>query len=385
MRDSYLVFGQPVIEEAEIEEVVDSLRRRWPGTGPKVKAFETAIGGYVGAPYARCVSSCTAAMHLSLLVAGVGAGDEVITSTLTFPATVNTILHAGARPVLVDVERDTQNLDAAAVAAAINERTKAIMPVHIAGRPCDLDAIGKLAADHGLRVIDDAAHALGAQYHGRHIGAISDLTCFSFYATKNITTGEGGAVTTANEDWADEIETLALHGLSSGAWERYASGGNRLYLAVMPGFKYNMIDMQAAMGIHQLPRIEAYQATRAALWRMYDERLGGVAGLRVPAPEEPDTVHARHLYTVMVESDADGARDRLRAELHQRNIGTGVHFVALHLHPYYASHLGYARGDFPNAEWISDRTMSLPLSPALVERDIDDVTAALEEALPLVS
>jgi dTDP-4-amino-4,6-dideoxygalactose transaminase len=381
MRDTYLVFGQPLIEEPEIAEVVDSLRRRWPGTGPKVKAFEKQIAAYTGAAHAICLSSCTAGLELSLIVAGIRPGDEVITSTLTFPATANAILHTGAVPVLVDVDPHTQNMDPALVAAAVTKRTRALIPVHMAGRPCDMDGLRAIADEHGLVVIDDAAHALGASYHGRKIGTLADLTCFSFYATKNIVTGEGGAVTTQREGWAHDLETLALHGLSAGAWERYASGGNPLYVAVKPGYKANMTDMQAALGIHQMPRIEDYQARRERLWMMYDERLAEVPGIHLPAPPEPDTEHARHLYTVMIESDAPGARDRVRAAMHEQRIGTGVHFVALHLHPYYAETLGLHPDAFPNADWISHHTLSLPLSPALEERDIDDVVAALRASL----
>jgi dTDP-4-amino-4,6-dideoxygalactose transaminase len=381
MRDSYLVFGQPLIEEPEIAEVVDSLRRRWPGTGPKVKLFEKQIAAFTGAAHAVCLSSCTAGLELSLVVAGIKPGDEVITTTLTFPATANAILHAGARPVLVDVDRKTQNIDPALVAAAVTDRTRAIIPVHMAGRPCDMDALRGIAGEHGLTLIDDAAHALGASYRGRKVGMLADLTCFSFYATKNIVTGEGGAVTTTREDWAHDIETLAMHGLSAGAWERYATGGNPLYVAVRPGYKANMTDMQAALGIHQMPRIDDYQARRERLWAMYDERLADMPGIILPAPAEPDTVHARHLYTVMVESEAPGARDRVRAAMHDRRIGTGVHFVALHLHPYYADTLGLGPEAFPNADWISRHTLSLPLSPALDERDVEDVVAALRKSL----
>ena len=379
VRQDYLVFGQPVLLQDEIDEVVDSLRSRWIGTGPKVARFEEQFRDYVGAGQAKAVNSCTAALHLSLLVAGVGPGDEVITTTLTFAATVNAILHAGATPVLVDVDRDSQNIDPALVRAAIGPRTKAIIPVHMAGRPCDLDAIGELARGHGLFVIEDAAHAIGAEYHGRRIGSISDLTTFSFYATKNITTGEGGMVTTENALWAGEIETLALHGLSRGAWRRYSDDGYRHYGVVAPGYKYNMMDLQAALGIHQLKRVEEWRAHREEVWRCYDAAFAALP-LAVPAATAAETVHARHLYTVMLDLEELGcSRDWFQEALHHEGIGTGIHFLAIHEHPYYEEALSYRHGDFPNAEWISQRTLSLPLSAGLSRTDVDSVVEAVHK------
>jgi dTDP-4-amino-4,6-dideoxygalactose transaminase len=376
MRDQYLVFGQPLIEEPEIAEVVDSLRRRWIGTGPKVKRFESMLAEYTGASQVRCLNSCTAAMHLGLLAAGVGPGDEVITSPLTFAATASAILYTGATPVFVDVDRRTQNIDPERVARAVTGRTRAIVPVHMCGRPCDLDALHAIAAEHGLLVLEDAAHALGAEYRGRRIGQVSHLTCFSFYATKNIVTGEGGAVATDNAEWAAEIEVRSLHGLTQGAWQRYAATDRRNYAVVQLGYKYNMMDLQAALGIHQLPRITAYQAVRERLWQQYDDLLAGLP-LQVPAPVERDVVHARHLYTVMLDLERVGPREQVQAALHRQNIGTGVHFIALHLHPHFASVLRHTRGDFPDAEWISERTLSLPLSAALQPDDVEDVITAL--------
>ena len=381
VREDYLVFGQPVLLQDEIDEVVDSLRSRWIGTGPKVARFEDDFKRYVGAGQAKAVNSCTAALHLSLLATGIGPGDEVVTTSLTFAATVNAILHTGATPVLVDVERPSQNLDPDLVGAAIGPRTKAIMPVHMAGRPCDLDALGALARRHGLVVVEDAAHAIGAEYHGRRIGSISDLTAFSFYATKNITTGEGGMVTTENEDWAGQIEALALHGLSRGAWRRFSDEGYRHYGVVAPGFKYNMMDLQAAIGIHQLARVEQWRSHREKVWSRYDDAFADLP-LATPEPPDPDTVHARHLYTVMLDLDELGcSRDWAQEALHHEGIGTGIHFLAIHEHPYYEEALPYRRGDFPNAEWISRRTLSLPLSAGLTEDDVDSVVAAVHKVV----
>jgi dTDP-4-amino-4,6-dideoxygalactose transaminase len=381
VREDYLVFGQPVLLQEEIDEVVDSLRNRWIGTGPKVARFEDQFRLYVGAGQAKAVNSCTAALHLSMLASGVGPGDEVVTTSLTFAATVNAILHTGATPVLVDVERQSQNLDPELVRAAISGRTKAIMPVHMAGRPCDLAGLGQLAQQHGLLVIEDAAHAIGAEYRGQKIGSISDLTAFSFYATKNITTGEGGMVTTENEEWAERIETLALHGLSRGAWRRFSDEGYRHYGVVAPGFKYNMMDLQAAIGIHQLARVEQWRSQREKVWNRYDDAFAELP-LVTPGPPEAGTVHARHLYTVMVDIDELAcSRDWMQEALHREGIGTGIHFLAIHEHPYFEAALPYQRGDFPNAEWISQRTLSLPLSAGLTDDDVESVVEAVHKVV----
>ena len=380
VRSEFLVFGSPAIEQAEIDEVVDSLKSGWISTGPKVARFETQFAEYIGVPYARALNSCTAGLHLSLLVAGVGPGDEVITTPMTFAATANVIVHAGAKPVFVDVDRESMNIDPAAIEAAVTPRTKAILPVHFAGRPCDMDPILECAGRHGLVVIEDAAHAIESWYHGRKVGTLGDLSCFSFYVTKNIVTGEGGMVTTKNEEWSQAIERWGLHGLSRGAWKRYSDEGFRHYEVVYPGFKYNMMDIQAALGIHQLRRVDAYHARREQIWARYDEAFADLP-VRTPSPQEPDTVHARHLYTLLLDVDEIRmGRDSFQQALFVDNIGTGIHFVALHLHPFYQETFGYHRGQFPNAEWISDRTISLPLSAKLTDDDVDDVVAAVRRA-----
>ena len=375
VRDSFLVFGQPDIREAEITEVVDTLRSGWLGTGPKTKRFEAEFADYVGARHAIAVNSCTAGLHLSLLALGIGEGDEVITTPMTFASTVNVILHVGATPVLVDVEPTSQNIDPALVEAALSPHTRAIIPVHMAGRPCDMDALETLAAGSGVNIIEDAAHATESAWRGRKIGSISRLTAFSFYVTKNLVTGEGGMVTTDDDDLADDLRVRSLHGLSRDAWKRYSSSGFQPYDVVLPGWKYNMTDMQAALGLHQLARIEENLRRRAEIWLQYDEALAGVAGITTPEPFD-DGVHARHLYTILIDPSVMD-RDQFLQELHRRNIGSGVHFVAAHLHSYFRERLGHAPGDFPHAEDISARTLSLPLSSKLTDDDVRDVTQAV--------
>jgi dTDP-4-amino-4,6-dideoxygalactose transaminase len=379
-RDSFLVFGSPLIGEEEISEVVDSLRSGWVGTGPKVGRFEEMLSDYVGVEHCRCVSSCTAALILSMLVLGIGPGDEVIVPSMTFVASANAVEHAGATPVLVDSVPGTGLIDLDAAAAATTPRTRAIMPVHLAGRPVDMDRLAEFRDRHGLHVIEDAAHALGAEWRGRRIGAFGNLTAFSFYVTKNISTIEGGALATESEEVASEIERLALHGLSLGAWQRFSDVGFRHYEVVRPGFKYNMTDVQAALGLHQLPRLEGWIDRRAALWERYDTLLADLP-LELPPPPEPGTRHARHLYQVLVAPGAPLTRDELLDALTQRNIGTGVHYRGVHTHPFYRDTYGLRDSDFPVATEISERTLSLPLSPKVTEADQDDVAAALEDVL----
>ena len=332
MRDDFLVFGSPPIQEPEIAEVVATLRSGWIGTGPRVAKFEEMFRKYIGCEHAVAVNSCTAALHLSMVVSGVGAGDEVITSPMTFCATANAVVHTGARPVFVDVEPDTGNIDPDRIEAAITPRTRAIVPVHYAGRPCQMDRIEALARRHGLLVIEDAAHAIESAHHGRKIGTIGDLTCFSFYVTKNLVTAEGGMVTTSDGDLAAKIKMYALHGMSRDAWKRFSDEGYKHYQVLAPGFKYNMTDLQAALGIHQLARIPTNATRREEIWARYDDAFASLP-IECPAPAEPDTVHARHLYTILIDPERR-SRDGVLNELVRLNIGTGVHYTAQHLHPY---------------------------------------------------
>jgi dTDP-4-amino-4,6-dideoxygalactose transaminase len=380
MRDSFLIFGSPMIGEEEIAEVVDSLRSGWVGTGPKVQRFEGMLAEYVGTSHCRCVSSCTAALILSMQVLGIGPGDEVIVPTMTFVASANAVEHAGATPVLVDCVPGTGLIDFDAAEAAITPRTRAILPVHLAGRPLDMDRLNDIRDRHGLLVIEDAAHAIGAEWHGTRVGAFGNVTAFSFYVTKNISTIEGGALLTESSDVAAEVERLALHGLSLGAWQRFSDTGFRHYEVVRPGYKYNMTDVQAAVGLHQLPRLDEWIDRRGELWERYDRLLASLP-LQTPPSPDPDTRHSRHLYQVLLDSDAPLGRDELLDRLTKRKIGTGVHYRGVHLHPYYRDRYGFEPGAFPVASEISERTVSLPLSPKVTEADQDDVVIALTELL----
>jgi len=377
VRREYLVFGSPDIREEDIAEVVAALRSGWIGTGPRTSAFEEAFRRYVGAAHARALNSCTAALHLVMLVAGIGRGDEVITCPMTFAATLNAILHAGARPVLVDCEWPTGLMDPNRIESAVTSRTRAVVPIHLAGRPCDMDAVLDIAARHSLLVLGDAAHAIEARHGGRSVAVLGDAACFSFYVTKNVTTCEGGMVTTARREWAEGIERLGLHGQSKGAWKRFTDEGFRKYEIVEPGFKYNMTDLQAALGRHQLERVEQNLARREAIWRRYDEAFADLP-LGTPLPPAPDTRHARHLYQLLIDPEKVGAtRDEFQQALHQENIGTGIHYISAHLHHYYRTTFGYAPKDFPNAARLSEQTLSLPLSSKLTDRDVDDVIEAV--------
>ena len=377
-RKDFLMFGSPRIEEPEIEEMVSTLRSGWIGTGPKVGQFEEMFRRYIGSQYAIALNSCTAALHLAMIVAGIGTGDEVITTPMTFCATANAIIHTGAKPVFVDVKKDTMNIDPHFIERAITPRTKAILPVHFAGRPCEMDEIVEMAQRHPLLIIEDAAHCIEGMYHGKKIGAIGDSTCFSFYVTKNIMTGEGGMVTTNREDWADKIKMYGLHGMSKDAWKRYADEGFKHYQVIFPGFKYNMTDMQASLGIHQLSRVESYYRRREEIWKRYDQAFQGLP-FSTPLPPEDGTLHANHLYTILLNLDRIKiSRDTFQQALYEENIGTGIHYISLHLHEFYRKTYGYQFDDFPNAKYISERTLSLPLSAKLTDQDMDDVIHAVK-------
>ncbi len=382
-RKDFLVFGAPQIGEEEIAGVVDSLRRRWIGTGPKVMAFERAFMEYKHTPHAVAVNSCTAALHLSILSLGIGPGDEVITTPMTFCATVNAILHAGAVPVLADCDPVTFNFVPERVERKFTKKTRAILPVHFAGRPCEMDALMRLANKNRLRVIEDCAHALETEYRGRRVGTFGDLGCFSFYATKNLTTAEGGMVITPRKALADRIKRLALHGMTQDAWKRYSDSGYAHYDVVELGYKYNMTDLQAAIGLPQLRRLDSNWKRRESIWARYQEAF---ADLPVDLPAEPlaHERHAYHLYTPLIRKERKGSgrsRDWGLSALTAENIGGGVHYRALCDHPYYRRALGWRRRDFPVASDIGDRTLSLPLSPALSDADVKDVITAFRKVM----
>lgn len=378
--EPYIIFGSPIIGPDEIQAVTHTLETCWIGTGPRVHEFQSVMAEYTGAKFAMAVGSCTAALHLSMVVSGVGPGDEVITTAMTFCATANSIVHTGATPVLVDCQRDTLNIDPAAIEAAITPRTKAIVPVHFAGRPCDMDAIMAIAKKHGLLVIEDAAHAIETTYHGKKVGSIGDLSCFSFYVTKNITTGEGGMVTTNDPDLAKKIQIYGLHGMSADAWSRFSDKGYKHYAVVFPGFKYNLTDMAASLGLVQMTHVDEWLRRRVEVWNRYQEAFKDLP-VQLPAEPEPNTVHARHLYTLMILDSAPVSRDEFMNEMHKRKIGTGVHYRALHVHPYYQERFGFQPEQIPNAYWVGERTVSIPLTPKLTDQEIERIIGAVRGIL----
>ena len=333
MRKSFLEFGSPLIEESEIQEVVDSLRRGWLVTGPKVQKFEEMFKEYKGMKYAVALNSCTAALHLSMIAISIERGDEVIVPTMTFAATANAVIHSGGVPVFADCEKQTMNIAPSEIEKKITHKTKAIIPVHFAGRPCNMDAIMDIAKEHKLKVIEDCAHAIEAEYHGKKTGSFGDLGCFSFYATKNIVTGEGGMVVTNNDKYAEMIKIMSLHGMDKDAWQRFGdtstSKGYKHYKITLPGYKYNMMDIQAALGIHQLPRIDRYWKRRQEIWNRYNESFKDLP-VFTPIPAEPDTRHAYHLYPLLLDIDRlNITRDQFPYEMNSRKIGVGVpHFLS---------------------------------------------------------
>jgi len=376
VRDTFLPFAPPLIGEEEINEVVDTLKSGWLTTGPKTRKFAEQFAAYTQAPGALTVSSCTAALHLSLVALEIGPGDEVITTPLTFAASVNVIEHAGAKPVLVDVEPDTLNIDPAAVKAAITPATKAIIAVHYAGHPVELDALRTIAHEHNVHLIEDAAHAIGASYKDEPIGSGSNPACFSFYATKNLTTGEGGMLT-GDDALLERARQLSLHGMSREAWSRYAAGGKWAYDIVAPGFKYNMTDIQAALGIQQLRRFESMQQRRSEIVARYQAAFGSNPALQTPVTREHVT-HAWHLYVIRLnEGELTIDRNQFIEQVNGRNIGTSVHFIPIHIHSYYAQKYGWQPEDFPVALSNYSRMLSLPLSPRMSDQDVEDVIEAV--------
>ncbi len=382
VRDEFLIFGQPLIGDEEIAEVVATLRSGWLSTGPRTRQFEEDLGRYLGVEHVLGLNSCTAALHLALLSAGVGPGDEVIVPAMTFAATVNVVEHVGARPVFADAAADSYNVDPAAIEACLTPRTKAIIVVHFAGLPCRMDVIAPLAERHGLVLIEDAAHALGTEYHRRKIGTLSDYTCFSFYVTKNVATGEGGALVCRRADADERARVMSLHGMDLGAWQRYSKHGNKHYEVVYPGYKYNLTDLASAIGIHQLKRLDEFIEIRTRYARMLHDLLGDLDALLLPEVEEQADRHAWHLYPVMVRPEAlTVGRDEVMEAVTRENIGIGVHYRAVPMHKYYRDKYGFRRGQFPRAEFISERTFSLPLQPRMTEADVAQVARAVRRVL----
>lgn len=380
-RDSFLPYSPPLIGDEEISEVVSTLRSNWITTGPRTKAFEAQFGTYVGAPNdtSLMLNSCTAGLHLALVSLGVGPGDEVIVPTLTFAATANVVEHVGATPVLVDVEPDTLCIDPAHVAAAISPRTKVIMPVHYAGHPAEMDTLSRIAEEHGVHIVEDAAHAAPASYKGAKIGSRSNFASFSFYATKNLTTVEGGALTGA-PSLLDEARVLGLHGMSRDAWKRFDKAGSWDYDIAQPGFKYNMTDMQAAIGMHQLTKLESFHLRRREVVEMYAQALGNDPRFELPT-ERSEVSSAWHLYVLRLRTEELAiGRNEFIDRMRSMNIGTSVHYRPLHMMSYYADKYGFQPSDFPVANDAFQRMVSIPLNPSLSDDDVQDVIQAVRDS-----
>lgn len=368
MSQEFLPFTKPNISQAAIDDVVACLESGWITTGPRVVEFEQSLADYCGAPHAMCLSSATAGLHLALMSLKLQPGDEVITTPMTFVATLNTIVHAGGKPVLVDVDPRTFNLDLEKAAKAITPKTRAIVPVHFAGLPVDCDYLYQLAEKHNLRVIEDCAHAIGAHYKGKVLGSFGDTQVFSFHPNKNMTTGEGGCVTTRDDEVAHQIRNLRFHGIDKNAWNRYAKDGNQHYGVTQPGFKYNMMDIQAAIGLHQLKRLDGFIEQRNHIAERYLKELSGMPQWQLPAAPDYEHRHAWHIFTPLINPEAAGMnRDEFMAKMNEQNIGTGLHYTACHLHSYFREAFGYKEGDFPIAEDIANRIVSLPLFPGMTE------------------
>lgn len=381
--EPFLVFGAPAIGEEEIADVEACLRSGWLGTGPRVARFEADFAAYQGVPAGRvaAVNSCTAALHVSMIAAGLEPGSEVITTPLTFCASVNAIIHAGLTPVLADVDATSQTIDPTAIEAAITPRTRAILPVHFAGRACEMDAIMAIAQRHDLVVIEDCAHAIETEYHGVRAGRFGDFGCYSFYVTKNVVTGEGGMILGRDEARIARAKVLALHGMSKDAWHRFGDAGYKHYDVVECGFKYNMMDVQAALGIPQLARIEHNWRRRAAIWRRYQDAFADLP-IGLPAEAAPDTRHAYHLYTILVDPAQCGVeRDGFLDAMTAARIGVGVHYRSVPEHSYYRERYAWHPDRWPVARDLGRRTLSLPLSPKLNDADVARVIDAVRATL----
>jgi dTDP-4-amino-4,6-dideoxygalactose transaminase len=377
VRENFLPFALPSIGEKEIAEVVETLKSGWLTVGPRTKRFEELVAGYVGVVRAAALSSCTAGLHLGMIALGVEEGDEVILPALNFVAGPNCAVHLSATPVLADVDPSTLNVTPEILAPLITERTKLIMPVHFGGRPVDIDGIMELAHSRDIPVLGDAAHAMGADYGTRKVGSVADATSFSFYVTKGITTAEGGSLTSPNTDLVDRVGVLSLHGMSSGAWNRYSDRGSWFYEVHEPGYKYNMNDVQAALGVHQMEKVDEFRDRREEIARLFDEGLRAKKAIRVPTWCDSGR-HAWHLYPIRLNPEALKIdRDSFIRCLREEGIGASVHFIPVHYHGYYSDRLGYGRGSFPVTEAFFEQAVSLPIYPSMSDGDTSDVVEAV--------
>ncbi len=378
-RQTFLPLSKATIDVEELQAVQDVLKSGWLTTGPKVQEFEERMQSYLGCKKAVGLTSCTGGLHIALAALGIKPGDEVIVPTYTFAATAHVVEWLGARPILVDVEKDTFNIDPEKIAAAITPRTKAIIPVHFAGHACDMDRIAAIAREHNLFIIEDAAHAIGTEYKSVKIGNHGDVVVFSFYVTKTMTTAEGGMAVTNNEELGKKLKRYSYFGVDKDAFNRYSDKGTWYYEIIEPGFKYNMDNIQGTLGVEQLKKLDSFIATRRKLASCYKAKLSSVPGIVLPTEKEY-TFHSYHLYPLIVETEkVDISRQEFIQRLRDYNIGTSVHFIPLHLHPYYQQKYGYKRGDFPVAEYLFDREVSLPLFPGMTEQDVEYVAGVIRE------
>lgn len=383
IRKDFLPFSRPSIGEDAIESIAESIRSGWVAMGPKVTQFEKTISEQLGSRYAIAMNSATAGLHSSVMAMGLGPGDEVITTPMTFASTVNAIILAGAKPVLVDIDRHSLNMDVNRIEQAVTPRTKAIIPVHFAGLPCDMDVIEEIAGRHDLMIVEDAAHALGASYKGRAIGSDKGrghVSVFSFHPTKNITTAEGGIVCTEDEDIAEYLTVFRQNGMSKGAWNRYSSSGNSHYDVPMPGLKYQMSDIQAAIGLSQMKQLDGFNQRRREICGIYERELSGCPGIGFQGHAGYEYVHSRHIFPILVDTDALKVdRDTFIQLMKERNIGTAIHYTAIHLFSGFSKALGVAKGIYPEAEYVSDRILSIPLFPAMTDDDVAYCIEAIKE------
>lgn len=374
----FLHYNKPWLDEKEEIEIIDALRSGWISRGPKTSEFEKRFAEYLGVKHAIALNSCTAGLHISLLCADIKPGDEVIVPSFTFCATANTVIHCGAKPIFVDIDPETLCIDANKIEGEITPKTKAIVPVHYAGLSCDMDKITAIAQKYNLFVSEDAAHAIYSTYKGKNIGTISDTTSFSFYATKNLATGEGGMITTNNDEIAEKVRIMSLHGMSRAAWNRYNKGGSWYYEVEYPGFKYNMTDLQAALGLHQLAKLETMQNIRTKYAQMYNEAFKDLPGITIPKQVEGNR-HAWHLYTLRINHDILSInRNEFIEKLNELDIGTSVHFIPVHMHPYYRKTFGCNEGDLPVTEKIFNEILSIPLYPGMTEDDVEYIINSIK-------
>ena len=381
MNKDFLLFHKPFISEDEVNEIVDTVRSGWLSMGPKTIRFENEFNKYIGSRKSVAVSSWTAAGHLALEAFGIKAGDEVIVPTMTFPATAEIVSYFGAKPVIIDVAEDTLNISLKEIEKAITPKTKAIIPVHYGGQPCDMDEIQELADHHNLKVLEDAAHSLPAIYKGKKVGTISDVTCFSFYATKTLSTGEGGMICTNNEEIAERTAIMRLHGINRDAWKRYSESGSWYYEVVAPGYKYNFTDLQASLGLPQLKKVDAMWESRKRISKMYTEALKDLDTIQLHTIKS-DRESSWHLFPIRLNLDMlNKNRAQIIDELRQKNIGVGVHFMPVHQHLFYSQTFNLNDDNFPVASSVFPRLLSLPIYPGMNDEHVNRVINVLTEIL----